>query len=57
MVRRASCRSNQALGGGLIGGGGGGGRANSLSRSSRVGQSVRDQLGEGGGERKTGVRA
>ena len=49
MVRRERYRSNQASRESLVGREGGGGTVKSLSSGTRVGQSVRDQLGEGGG--------
>ena len=49
VVSRRRCQSNQALNERLVGREGGGGTAKSLSSGARAGQSVRDQLGEGGG--------
>ena len=49
MVRRERCRSNQASRESLVGREGGGETMKSLSSGARAGQSVRDQLGEGGG--------
>ena len=49
VVRRERCQSNQASRKSLVGRGEGGGTKKSLSSGSREGQSVRDQLGEGGG--------
>ena len=51
VVRRERCRWNQASKENLVGREGGGKTVNSLRSGKRVGQSVRDQLGErGGGE-------
>ena len=57
MVRRERCRSNQASRESLVGRAGGGGTTNSLSSGSREGQSVRDQLGEGGGGEENGCES
>ena len=57
MVRCERCRSNQALNERLVGREGGGGTEKSLSSGTRAGQSVRDQLGEGGGGEVNGYES
>ena len=57
MVRRERCWSNQASRDGLVGREGGEGTVKSLSSGTRAGQSVRDQLGEGGGGEVSGYES
>ena len=54
-MRCDRCWSNQASRKSLVGRGGGGGIAKTLSSGSKMGQSVRNQLGEGvGGDENRG---
>ena len=57
VVRRERCRSNQASRESLVGREGGGGTMKSLSSGVRAGQSVKDQLGEGGGGEVNGCES
>ena len=57
VVRRERGRSNQASRESLVGREGGGGMTKSLSSGAGAGQSVRDQLGEGGGGEVNGCES
>ena len=57
VVRRERCRSNQASRESLVGREGGGGTVKSLSSGTRVGQLVKDQLGEGEGGEVSGCES